>query len=875
MYKYVLAFSLFAFLFSQNNIKQYFKLLDNIIFIHDTVQLDQPLTGGYQSLFVQVLDWDSNNKYELFVLNSGYKITNVYEQENICSLEFRKKKINFLGLNLIRWFQFVDFDSDGDWDVLTLDPEFDILGVQINNGDNTFPIYGAFQRIKNTDGDFIIPETGNLPVLYDIDRDSKLDLFITTQGAGHIEYFQNVGRDTILFELKTRQYSNVQVVAAGKNQLGKKHGKSTFAFVDFDKDGDEDILWGDQFQPLFYYLENTGTWDSPNYVFTDSSFPQSTGVESNKNYNLPIITDLNNDGKQDFFMLPQTDNFDAFHFYTGKDEFGKFDQVSKNFISTIDYGLISNIDFYDFTGDGKDDLIISTYKNKENYFDLYYYEKIENAGEITFKQINFNLDLPWKNDFKFAYDFQILDLNSDDVWDITFVDENGTLYRSLNEGTNNLPKFSFYFEIKNSLGNQVQYHISDIDVDGDLDLFYTNIAGEIKILSTEGALFSNQISTDSITKRISGFISFDQKKYNEFVLYNRTNQKIYELILDKFNFVSLNEIPYEIIAGLGSSPAIALNDINSDGKIDFIFGNFNGGLQIFDLNSVSQSNLDISYNLLFSSENSLSTLVNLYLNTDRVIENEPIIRDLSNETPEQMIAKTFSEINQIYRAELNLQETNEHMIEVSIIRDNDQNYLDTMRFNLLNNKNISNTLFKKYNITIYGELTGNAILSDKNYSGRFKENDEIIISTNNEKNDWGLIIESADHEFLLYDKTMNNWNKRTNRLSANKKTSFQIVKKEFKEELLSNSLEQNTPNPFNLSTQIKFTLKESSVIELQIYNSLGQRIKNIYQGSLQEGIHSYLWDGKNNQGKTVSSGIYFYVLKGQNFILSNKMILLK
>ena len=874
MYRYVFCSFIICFCLSQGKTKQYFSLFDEIHFVHDTTIINKPFTGGYQSLFMQVVDWDNDDKIEVLVLNSGYKIPLIYEQETVNSLKFKDKQLNLFGLNLVRWFQFVDYDSDGDWDVLTLDPEFDILGVQINTGDNSFPFFTAFQRLKNTDGDFIIPQTGNLPVLYDINRDNKLDLFITTQGAGHIEYFQNVGNDTMSFELITRQYSNVQVVSAAKNRTSNKHGKSTFAFVDFDKDGDEDILWGDQFQPLFYYLENKGSWDNPDYLFIDSSFPINTGVETNKNYNLPIITDLNNDGNQDFFMLPQTDNFNAFHFYLGKSAFGQFEQISKNFISTIDYGLISNIDFHDFTADGKDDLIISSYKNQSNFFELYFYEKQVENEKITFKKSELSIDLPWKNDFKFAYDFQIVDFDGDNVWDITFVDENGNLFKSINAGTNTNPSFLFYFEVINSLGNQVQYKISDIDSDGDLDLLYSNISGEIKMLSTETSVFSTEVNTDSIKRYITGFLSFDQNKDGDFIFYDRSSQKAYKLVLDKFNFVSATEIEYEVKDGFGSNASLALNDIDGDGIDDFIYGNFNGGLQIFKSKPASQSNLNIEYNLLLSTEASLSSFVHLYLKTDRVIENEPILQNINQPIAEPLIAKRFSESNQIYRTELNLGESLEQEFELRVIRENDQDYIDTLQFGVINQNLTKSQFLDKYKLSVFGKIEEQIIL----FSERFRkldENLEITMKSNSKLKNSGLILNGNEFEFKVKDYTKQNWISIGKKLPFGKYDKFKLVRKQGNAPQSHNVLSQNIPNPFNLSTKIGFKIKEEMNVSLNVYNTIGQKVKTIHTGRLREGEHHFLWNGKNDQDNTISSGIYFYVLKGKNILLSKKMILLK
>jgi len=86
---------------------------------------------------------------------------------------------------------------------------------------------------------------------------------------------------------------------------------------------------------------------------------------------------------------------------------------------------------------------------------------------------------------------------------------------------------------------------------------------------------------------------------------------------------------------------------------------------------------------------------------------------------------------------------------------------------------------------------------------------------------------------------------------------------------------QSYPNPFNPETIISFQLPENSDVELGIYNLKGQKVKQLVSEQLTAGKHFIVWDGKDNYGKSVSSGIYFYKLKTDNFEKTKKMILMK
>jgi flagellar hook assembly protein FlgD len=93
-------------------------------------------------------------------------------------------------------------------------------------------------------------------------------------------------------------------------------------------------------------------------------------------------------------------------------------------------------------------------------------------------------------------------------------------------------------------------------------------------------------------------------------------------------------------------------------------------------------------------------------------------------------------------------------------------------------------------------------------------------------------------------------------------------------------LEQNFPNPFNPSTTIKYSLGRennglSSNTVLKIYNTLGQEIKTLVNEKQKSGEHTVAWNGTDNGGNRVASGVYFYSLQRGESRVSRKMILLK
>ncbi|MBC8415875.1 MAG: T9SS type A sorting domain-containing protein, partial [Candidatus Cloacimonetes bacterium] len=74
------------------------------------------------------------------------------------------------------------------------------------------------------------------------------------------------------------------------------------------------------------------------------------------------------------------------------------------------------------------------------------------------------------------------------------------------------------------------------------------------------------------------------------------------------------------------------------------------------------------------------------------------------------------------------------------------------------------------------------------------------------------------------------------------------------------TLHRNYPNPFNPTTTISFSIPEESKVDLSVYNIKGQKVKSLVKESFESGNHSVIWDGNDDTGKPVSSGVYFYKL---------------
>jgi len=89
------------------------------------------------------------------------------------------------------------------------------------------------------------------------------------------------------------------------------------------------------------------------------------------------------------------------------------------------------------------------------------------------------------------------------------------------------------------------------------------------------------------------------------------------------------------------------------------------------------------------------------------------------------------------------------------------------------------------------------------------------------------------------------------------------------------SLLQNFPNPFNPTTEITFSLPTDSFVELSVFNMVGQKVRSLSSDNFKAGYHSIVWNGMDDSGSSVASGMYFYSIHMGNYGNTKKMLFLK
>ena len=93
--------------------------------------------------------------------------------------------------------------------------------------------------------------------------------------------------------------------------------------------------------------------------------------------------------------------------------------------------------------------------------------------------------------------------------------------------------------------------------------------------------------------------------------------------------------------------------------------------------------------------------------------------------------------------------------------------------------------------------------------------------------------------------------------------------------LFETALLDNFPNPFNPETVIRLNLANDTFVSIEIYNARGQKVRSLVNGEMSRGEHSVVWNGRDDNGVNVSSGVYFYKMTAGEYQSVRRMVLMK
>ena len=556
---------------------------------------DHPFLGGFNLPRPQFADIDGDGDLDLFVQEVTGAVKFFEHTGTATEARYVWRTDQYKDLDIGEWYRFIDLDEDGDLDLLG-EERFSYVRYFRNEGT---PQEAAFRLVtdslKDASGKPLFADRQNIPNLTDIDCDGLLDLFIG-RIDGTVLRYESVGMDDDnipRFQLVTERFEDIEIVA----QIGTLHGANTLNFNDIDGDGDEDLFWGDYFEPGLLLIRNTGSCTEPVLRGEPLSFPLDDPVRTS-GYNDPVFGDIDGDGDDDLFIGVLGGAFNPNHtsaanFYYLEADSGAFTVRTQHFLTSIDVGSESIPAFADLDADGDLDMLVT---NKINWDDFESARIFHFENQGTPAAPSFQLIGPLDITGQFHYAPALADLDADGDLDMLLGTWNKGIAFYRNTGTAATPAFTLEEEtyIKLTRGSNSTPTLVDIDGDGDLDLFIGESSGELNFYRNTGDAATPvfELVTDNFDDLDVGrrsaptFIDLDHDGDQDMVVGREA---------DGLAFFRNMGTPQEAAFVPDSSFALPVPiytvpvfpDLDGDGDGDFVSGGLGGGLVFFENTRVS------------------------------------------------------------------------------------------------------------------------------------------------------------------------------------------------------------------------------------------------------------------------------------------------
>jgi hypothetical protein len=624
---------------------------------------------------------------------------------------------------------------------------------------------GWGQGIKDTKAFFI-----------DLDNDDLLDVIIGEYDGSLHHYEQNTLNSTS-FTLVSRQFSAIDV--------------GLFAapvFTDLDADGLLDLIIGEQDGNLNHYEQYVA--DSDSFALITEEF----NLIDVGNKSIPSFIDLDYDGLQDLILSSQDGTM--YHYEQDTVDPMVFTLISDNF-SGISAGFFGTVCFTDLDHDSLYDMITG-----RNPGPLKHYEQ-DALGSSNFSLVSdyFNeIDVGANSAATFT------DLDRDGLLDLVVGEMNGHLHHFEQEEVDST---TFLLISENLLGiYDVGYDsapsFTDLDNDGLVDM----VVGEYR--GTLSHYEQDDIGSESFNLISPGFCGINMDYNPDPCFCNLDNDGLHDLIIGNKegdlhyyeqeetgsnNFILISDSLSGIAVGDYSAPGLA--DIDQDGLLDMLVGEYDGNLNHYEQDAAGST----TFTLISENFNEI----------DAGNYSAPHITDLDDDGLLDLIVGHSS--NTLFHYE--------------------QESAGSTVFILLSDNLI--------NIVRGRELK--PVSFDLNQDGV----EDLFVGES-----WGGI-----HYFRGNDGT------------------FVDEEQGTVSNVLSYRLHTNYPNPFNPATELQYDLPEPSEVDISVYNIQGQTVKVLYKDFQQAGSHTVRWDGKDENNRSLTSGLYICRMQAGEFHQSIKLMLIR
>jgi hypothetical protein len=632
----ILLFSILLLLFGSRS-----PLLSQLPFVHETSIelkvdgeiLQNPWAGGFNSPQFSMIDLDNDGKKDLVSFERGYfgvfkTFRNVGSPGNpdfIYAPEFLH-----IFPHMQNWALLVDYNCDGHEDLFTSVP----AGLKVYRNDFTeenginFKLETSILLAEGIDGlEPIYVSPPDLPAISDVDGDGDVDILSFEILGNHVAYFKNMSMekygncDSLNFELKNNCWGFFSEDATNNTinlfdtcdvnvedpEKSGRHAGSTLLAFDHNGDGVTDLALGDISYNTMTLLTNGGTTNSSIMTKVDYNFPGNTVPIDLTVFPAAFLQDLNNDGLRDMLVSPNnpntSKNYDHIWYYrnVGEADVPEFVFEQDNFLleGMVDFGAGAHSVFFDGNSDGLMDIIVGNYG--------YFIETGSYQSQLAFLRNNGTVDLPSfeleTTDYAglSALGFNGIypafgDMDGDSDQDMLIGDEDGLLHYFRNDAEPGDPAI-FTLSQPNfkgiDIGQSAKPQIIDVNRDGLPDLLVGERSGTINYFQNTGTpeipdfdsnptndLFGGiDVMPECCTGYSAPFMAVDS--VGNYLLYVGSEQgKLY-----LFNEIenNLNGIfnPVDSLYLNGMNINVSGYDIDNDGKMDLVRGEYSGGLGFF------------------------------------------------------------------------------------------------------------------------------------------------------------------------------------------------------------------------------------------------------------------------------------------------------
>ncbi len=564
---------------------------------------DHPFLGGLDRPRPQILDIDADGDLDLFVQEYSGRMTFFERTGAGAEARWTWRTDRWQDLDIGEWSRFVDVDADGDIDLLAEEP-YSFIRWYRNDGGAKQPKFTlAVDTVRDVSNQPVFADRQNIPQLADLDCNGRLDLMLG-RVDGTITRFEMRDLHPTFgprFAFLTDRFENIQILggdASGPAPLPgpatpvgpSLHGANTMAITDLDRDGDQDILWGDFFEPGLLWIRNEGTCSVPSMRGTPVPFPGGNPLRTS-GYNAPATADLDGDRDDDLLVGVLGGAYNPTR--TARDNLYHLEQTSPGVYAVRSTRVLDGLDLgsesvpalADLDGDGDLDLLTGNKIEADGAqtAGLYYMENTGTVKAAAFRERG-------RTEVAGAYHYApaLGDLDGDGDLDLvlgTWRDE-VPYYR--NEGSRQSARFvrADSALVRLTRGSHASPSLADLDGDGDLDLLVGEASGALNYYRNEGSrsapkfvLVSDEWEgTTGIRRSVPRPVDLDGDGDLDLVIGTESGRPL--VLRNDGTRTAPRFVPDAAPAPQWPPYAApAFGDLDGDGDVDAVLGSASGGLQ--------------------------------------------------------------------------------------------------------------------------------------------------------------------------------------------------------------------------------------------------------------------------------------------------------